>query len=864
MFKHFLNFKDLPDIGKVQISEPFGFDGQTHKLSQDDGRYGRDMIIGNEKIMLSFFRDTFEFISPKKVFTSSVVYSHATHGFDILYSILKTKGWEGNVEYIIEKDGASFTTGIIDFFTAIFTKDEIKFSIIQNTKAELIKRKESIYINAFSDKDLEGNTISPCVTSNILLKSKSVTTSSKWKTPSTLGFAVVADKFHYFNPAQQIEKYEINNTLDWLDTLTANNYNGYNDLDANNYGIIYAFNDTSNVKVDITNLDYRFLFPAGANQRRVTQAFILSWGFDAISPLGKHHFFTVDYNEFTPPTDYFNTNDYSYTIPFVPAGAKVFLYFFIGVDTAYSDQDVLVPSMNIKVTATETGIDSVIKGVRLIDLLKHNVQSISGLNAVSPMYDIGGEHYDNFAFNGYLISQFLDKPFNNTFSDLMNIPKEINGDYQINTNKVEILSYSDFYRNEEIAVFTEVENEENTEDFNKRYFLKELNYKYNKSSFENANNEDNTLDDVHTEAQFMLPSKKADGVFNIEIKHVRSAFVIEKQRKRFIFEKKTSENDDTLFLLDVIPTEPITIKEINRNLKYFEGKIYSDGTFNWLLLGIEVGDIIKVNESDVSIISIDQLIISTSGSFGVGSSILKIEYSLTNVPYTSRGSEDFSFIYGILNPQNYSNLKYHIKRNLLNFNNYLATTSKYNPNEKIKNTMFRVNDKLQTQLSTEAFTVVDKADIEVNDISNKKILEPKISNVTVFCDFEKATKFFQDIQTKKGYASVLTIDGKLIKGYPIDAEYEWTTNKLKLKLEQRFEGDYLTIDKVGGIIFLKDIGKPIKLDLTSFILNNYFVSLYDSKNILLAEPIDYRTVKINNILYTDSVGFSNALLNILP
>jgi hypothetical protein len=863
MFRHYLNFLDLPLIGKIEISEPFLFDGQTHKIMQDEGRYGRDNVKANEKIKLKFFKDNFEFIEKPQISIDGVLFNHASHGFDYLVNLFESKGWESEVEYIIEKDGSSFTTGIIDFFTIDIKEDEIEFNIIQNTNREVIKRREDVYINAFSDKDLDGNTITPCSTSNILLKSKSIISQSKWKTPNTLNFAVVADNFHYFNPSQQVEKYEINNTLSWLNPLTANPFNGNNDVDANNYGILYALNDTSDITVNITNLDYRFSFPSGANQRRVTQEFVLSWGYQAQTPLGKHSFFGVSYDEFTPPTDYIDTNNYSYTIPFVPAGAKVFLYFVIGVDVAFSDQDVSIASMDVDVTATETGIDSVIKGVRLIDLLKHNVKSISGMPLQSEIYDIGGGHYDNFAFNGYLISQFLDKPFNNRFKDLMNIPKELNADYQISTNKVEILPYECFYKNIEIGTLIELTDQSNNTDFNKRYFLKTIEYGYKKSSFENANNEIGTLDDVHTESQYLYPSTKTDGIFKIDIQHVRSAFLIEKQRKRFIFEKKTSENDDTLFLLDVIPSTDIISKVLNRILKYFQGKIYSDGTFNWLLLGISLGDTIIVNGVGVTVLLLEELIITTSGSFSVGIGLINIEYELTDVDFVSRSTEGFSVINGVLNPNNYSNLRYHIKRNLLTYEGYLATAGKYLPNKSISNTLFRVNDKLETQLDSEAFLVKDKGDIVINDIARKKILNPLIHNITVFCDFDKATELFKKIETDKGFLRIQTIKNKIVKGYPIDAEYEWATNKLTLKLEEKFESDFMTIDRLDNVIFINEVGYQIKLGLNRYEINNNFVSLYDSKNIMLSNPISFENIKINGINYNNVIDFTDAIYNIL-
>ena len=59
-FKHYLNFLSLPTVGKIRISEPFGFDGSSFKVKQDDKRFGRDVYIADEEIELEFTREEFE------------------------------------------------------------------------------------------------------------------------------------------------------------------------------------------------------------------------------------------------------------------------------------------------------------------------------------------------------------------------------------------------------------------------------------------------------------------------------------------------------------------------------------------------------------------------------------------------------------------------------------------------------------------------------------------------------------------------------------------------------------------------------------------------------------------------------------
>lgn len=97
----------------------------------------------------------------------------------------------------------------------------------------------------------------------------------------------------------------------------------------------------------------------------------------------------------------------------------------------------------------------------------------------------------------------------------------------------------------------------------------------------------------------------------------------------------------------------------------------------------------------------------------------------------------------------------------------------------------------------------------------------------------------------------------------MEADYSWTENKLTLKLEEKYEGDYLTIDKVSGTIFINSIGYGMNLGLDNFKINNNFVCLYDINNILIANPVSFEKIKINNVLYTDLVLFSNALFSLI-
>ena len=66
IFRFFLNFKNN-SVGRLEITEPIGFDGATFTIEQDKKRYGRDVSYGSEEVSLDFYSGvysnglTFEF-----------------------------------------------------------------------------------------------------------------------------------------------------------------------------------------------------------------------------------------------------------------------------------------------------------------------------------------------------------------------------------------------------------------------------------------------------------------------------------------------------------------------------------------------------------------------------------------------------------------------------------------------------------------------------------------------------------------------------------------------------------------------------------------------------------------------------------
>lgn len=875
MFKFFLNFPTIPQVGRIEISEPFGFDGATHSVSQDDKRFGRDVVLGNEESELIFTRELFEKMNTSQVLPNGDVIDYASHGFDYLLDIRKTDGWEGEVQFIIQRNGIDFTTGDIDYFTSIFDYDSIKVKIIQNTKREEVKRNQDVVVNAFSDKDVNGNDIPPCQAVNILLKAKPIVQVSEWTFTGEDGVFSDSDlpskPLAGFNFASNLVKSNVNDSYSFFERFMRSVPSG-DDFD--NFKYIKAKTNLTNIKIEHSVEMTYTVSQTSSFQGAGAVALYLVYGND-FSIQSTNPKRIVLYNDtWTIGTEKtVNVNQtFEYTINEIEQGGGVWLLWYV-VGVADCDVNGVVTEQKTTITATSTAFDSVIKGVRLIDLIKHNVMSISGLDVTAPMYDINGVHYNNFAFSGYMLGGLNDKPFNNTFKGLMGVPNELNADYQINPDNLEIRPYADFYANTEIGSFSQEPDTDTTSEYNKRYFLKTVQYDYKKSSKGRETNTENTIDDVHGQTQWLFPSNKADNNFVVDLDHIRSAFLIEEQRRKATNVNETSslENDSNLFLMECLDLPSGTTGNIagtftqqwdSPNLKILSTN------FNWSSLGIGMSSFVTLTIDNTqyvySVVSIEPTVITLIGG-GIGNQVsgtffMEIEYTIVGVNYINRTNEGFTTIEGVENGTNYGNLSYSIGRNLRNFYQYLNTAGTYINGKEISNTKFENNGNLVSKRVEDSFTVTDKANILIN---SNRILNPVIHNITVLATFDEATQLFEDIQTVKGFVRCQTLEGKVIKGYPIKAEYLWKEGELDLRLEEKFEVDGIAITKVGDTIFINEMGYSEKSGLFWFKINGIYVSLYDDKNILLANTERWENVSINGIFYENVLDFSNALTILL-
>ena len=580
--------------------------------------------------------------------------------------------------------------------------------------------------------------------------------------------------------------------------------------------------------------------------------------------------------------------DYEVNIPLMNVGESL----IISMDCFYSSGTFRSFNMffnsysleSLEISLKSTAINSVIKGIRHIDLIKQTVKSINGMSVLAPKYSLGGSFYDNFVFNGKLIRQFDNEPFYSKFKEAVGQLQELNADYQINEDEIYIGQYSDFYSNNEIASFLQKPDSDYKSNFNNRYSINTMEYSY--KSFEQDRDEDGTVDAVHTNTQWLLPNRQVENNLKIDVDYVRDPFEIESARRQGIYTKDTTSlsNDDKIYIIDVISLAPNSRDSFNSFLRYKYSinennlKLISDGSFNWTLLGFNLGNIVNVTIGQTAlrnytVTAFESSVITltpTSGTITTNQTsenTVIFEYPLTNVQYVNRTNQEFQVIENVASPDNFSNLQYTIKRNLKHYESYLACASKYAPNGVIKNTYFKSNGELITEFRNGG-EIKENDSFIVADLETR-LLEPIIIETKVIAEYDAMIEVLQKMQTINadksigGFIRVMDTNNKLVNLYPTDLSYNWGKKELSITGEQRYVSDIVEITTENSLIIINKVGynenilRPLNVKT-----NGDYIQLFDFRGIALFNEIKFDKVLVNSNNFSNIVELTDALLNL--
>lgn len=867
----YLDFKN-DSSGEVQIDEPIGYADMDFNLQQKDKGYGRDISFSGGEAQ-------FNFVNYRNHYLDKLLYFNHFYGF------------ESKVDLIIRQDGYDDVVAEMDFASAVSDDFEyFKCKVIQQSSLQIVKRRKSVKVDLFSDKDVDGNAITPLTTQNMLLLNKPVYQKSIWEQSEqyALNLETKGNRNYTINPAVNITKSDIDGTQNPFEISGA----GFESMQ--------YLESTSNLKKITLKLNgcSGLLQPDGDNGGKGTIDFSLSVRYGATFATSTSKVLLSKLLSYNSADYTFNSADYVVGIDSLNRGDKIWIcyQFTMKETTAFGRLECFgyVNLNSIEITAESSSYNSITPSFRLIDVMRQVVKSTSGLDIVAPRFDVGGAFYDNRLFNGNFLRNALvntdgtRKPFYISLEDIEKSIVEMNADHEIDSNgDVFFGTEADFYTSYESGFFDNTQFSEMTKVFNPRFSVNEFSYKYKNYQALKENEEVNSADNVHGESKYVFTNKMVENKKEITVEWIRDAFLIESNRRKAIVVSKdtASQDDDTLFCIDAIATAgDVSFTEVSFLQHTFDAianrlTLRSDGEVNFNSLGITVGSVVVIEAPDKNAGSyavqanakspgatVDDIVASSSllllrvssgviSSSNNGERITKYTYTLDDalVPFTNYTSQGFTSIANLNAPGNYSNLRYSIRRNIDNYYQpYLATCNLYHKDDTIKNTWYKNNG--------ECITAYNGITLKENEsfVPSNPILSPFMYDNIIFANVE-FTDFIalqNSIRSDRGYIRTIDNNNRVIKVYPITMKYEILSKELTIKAEEKYEPKTMTISTANKYIL---INNETYVQAIDWELRDNKLFIFDKRRQLLYNGVFFNNVAINNSLTEDIEEFETRM-----
>ncbi|WP_027381876.1 hypothetical protein [Epilithonimonas caeni] len=397
-------------------------------------------------------------------------------GFAFIIETYNQFGFEGEIEYILKKNNSQFIIGLLDMANP--DTDGLTYfgcTLIQNTNISDYKKQLSTSIDLFSTKDIDGKPISPAPTIKVLRKALPIYTRSFWSVKDTWNERMFSAEnkdtlYSYFNPCVNNVVSEITNSntggsemhqITIPDDAWDNNAGSLMIAADNVAKSMFAYVNSTKFMVDteITIDNFSFSIDGShgggsATGGTATTNFQIAWGYNLKDVLGTNSpmpprtgdmggqvFFQSTIGSHDGHFD-FNMGKTVIKIPDLPIGAKIWIFFNSFVRHKTGGNTVrfkhTISNFTIDIKTTQKALDNVISTVRYIDVLKQCSKFIKGVPVNAPLFDIGGEHYNNVCWNRAMLSMntsnskelisetlpeglFLGEIVNNTLADSMEL-----------------------------------------------------------------------------------------------------------------------------------------------------------------------------------------------------------------------------------------------------------------------------------------------------------------------------------------------------------------------------------------------------------------------------------------------------------
>jgi len=839
-----LHFKS-DSIGLVSIDEPFGFNTLSFDFMQKPKGMGRDISFNGGEMQL-------EFGHTRNHYLPELLYYFNYYGF------------ESKVQLIIEIDGVDNIIGDLDFAKSETDGLEyFKCKVIQDSKLQTIKRRSKVKVDMFSNKDLDGEVIEPLVPTNILVKAKATFQESVWE-QATIFNGTMSAKGHpntliaFINPAQSLIKSEIEDS---------HTFYAPSGVDSSDFISIKAKDNIKNIKINIIDLLIHLETDVdNGGNGYVDFQLQVRYGIDFET--AKKEVLLTSYLQEYQSFDF--SGDKYYSIDSLNRGESIWVIFYVKVRQSASyiiappkfECFITISGMKINITAESTGYNSITKAFRLVDVMRQVIKSYSGLQIAAPYFDAGGTFYDNFLFDGNLLRSITDKPFDVSLEDLEKSMTEMNADYEVN-DRVFFGIEKEYYTNIECGFFDNTQFSTFNKKFNERYSVNVLNYKYKNYQALKENEQPNSGDTIHGETSMLFANKMVENIKDITVEWIRDGFLTDEARKKSIeITTGTSyQNDKNIFALDCIKNEvdlPCTeVSELNHEWNPSLNRLIlrSNETLNFNIIGMFVGSNFEIKSPDKNTgiytiykVSNQELQLTwTSGGVMTSNNdgVRFTEYTYTipkeQIPYISRTNEDI-VTNEIKSPETFANLRYSVKRNLINYyNSYMATCNLFKKEKEVTNTTYYHNGK--ATISNAGLTTTENQPIlPTNPILSPYIYENMVySNVDII-DFINLQK---ELRSKRGYVRSIDKNGNPIKVYPTKMTYKNLEKELTIIAEEKYEPVLMTIETYPNFILINNETRISHLEWN--IIDNE-LSVYDSSMYRFYKPVFWYNVSINGAL----------------
>lgn len=787
----------------VEINEPIGFDKVDFNLTRSETLHSISSNFAGNSIEFEFNKDVHYNV------------------FNAIVQEYNVNGFLGDVMLFISYNGNELFKGSFDFSTTQTDMlNYLKCQIVNKDKLYLLDKNKNIAVDLLSDEDLDKNTVTPAPITRLFLPPVELFKESVWEdTQNAVYFMTTANTTSVFNNIKSTTKYEINDSLSWLDTSQLYTLSLGRDIQ-----LVSAKENLKDINISIEfGSNTSIVNASSSNDARVR--LIVRYGLempdqpDSVWENNTNVATLLDFT-LTPSNDtYVLPSELNYTIDDLTRGSGIWIYWLVEGPSLTTAVVFYNTSSKITINATSTKYYSLTNSIKYTELVENAVKKAA--NIQNTQWNV--HYYNNtYAFNGNLLRQITDKGFEVKWQDIAKQLNERNlGAYYNETTDTLVIdhrnnilgsnligSYGDLAKKDFYFV---------TEDEN--FVVNKFSYKYSKYQAQKENNVIGNNASVHGESEWYIANKTFEGSIDVDLPFVRDSFMIEDIRQKALeYKEDTATNEDnTVVLMEVVLNDDgtgskIWIEEnINIVASYDDDNVIqtfmNDGSFNWKLIGIESGGIyINDNYYTIEESTPNILKVTPSGSSPIfnGAFNLKFRYRLYT-DYIGRVEN------GLFN-QSFS-----IRQNIQYWLQTLNVANYYNKMP-ITNTVYKENKDASINGLVESSDIVP-----INAIHTPRIIDSKV--------MISVDDYFYLKNNKIGYISIYNQNNELINIYltELKALFLNGCNQMEATLKGWLRNDvntYYTITKnnINGIqyenlvFYFDDINESVTISENGDIL----------------------------------------------